>query len=305
MASNLAASELLKYDWRLSVFLEKYRKKQPFELVGGQKVTFVYDEQVDKVLQKKNTQQLNNLRFRDAKDKIYKLSDIKKTTEFGGKGSGAGVNIEMREIKSLNEQLTVAKNKLKSATVPIKIKNKIYNVAECVKTPGVPKSDFHLIDINGKEVVWISHKEGRTPKDFQQWGGMSEKEAPVYNHSETQAFIRVVQAMFPEGITPATTVARRIKDTTLQAYSVYGIDYGKELGRQNVSLVLQGPVKLEQQGKFYTITANHAHENGEELDGGFEPVFMAIYKGDRDNFGVKGARFGISPLESRKITKMV
>ena len=37
----------------------------------------------------------------------------------------------------------------------------------------------------------------------------------------------------------------------------------------------------------------------------FEPVLMALYKGDRSNFGVTGARFAIQPMGSRKITQMV
>ena len=32
---------------------------------------------------------------------------------------------------------------------------------------------------------------------------------------------------------------------------------------------------------------------------------MAMYKGDRDNFGVKGARFSIYPAGGRKITKWI
>jgi hypothetical protein len=32
---------------------------------------------------------------------------------------------------------------------------------------------------------------------------------------------------------------------------------------------------------------------------------MAMYKGDRNQFGVKGARFAIQPIESRKITEFI
>jgi hypothetical protein len=48
------------------------------------------------------------------------------------------------------------------------------------------------------------------------------------------------------------------------------------------------------------LTANHVHLNGESVDaGGFEPVLMAIYKGDRSDAGVRGTRIVISPIGGR------
>ena len=75
--------------------------------------------------------------------------------------------------------------------------------------------------------------------------------------------------------------------------------------KQNVRVVLQGPVELRKVGKNWEFTANHAHENGEDITGEFEPVMMAIYKGDRSNFGVAGARFAIQPKGSRKVTEWI
>jgi hypothetical protein len=63
---------------------------------------------------------------------------------------------------------------------------------------------------------------------------------------------------------------------------------------------LQGPIKVKKVGNFYELDANNVHLNGDEITGGFEPVFMAMYKGDRSNFGIRGARFVIQSLESRK-----
>ena len=84
-------------------------------------------------------------------------------------------------------------------------------------------------------------------------------------------------------------------------YSVYGNQFGGPLGRQNTSILLQGPVKLVKRGKVYELESNHVHLNGESVDsGGFEPVLMAIYKGDRDNEGIKGTRLAIQPIQSRK-----
>lgn len=303
--ASLSASALIKNDWRVEVFIDKYSKRDKFELVGGQKVELLYTDENRNILAGRKLDELSKLVFFDARGNKYKLSNIQKNKEFGGKGEGFGINIELREIDSLNKQLDEVKKTLKKSTVPLRVGKKIYEVTYCEKTAGTPKSDFHLYDINGKEVVWMSHKEGSKPKDFQQWGGMTEKEVPVFKHKESQEFIKIMQKMFPKGLPNATTIAKKIKDPTLKKYSVYGIKYGGPLGQQNVSLVLQGPLKLVKKGNAWEIDANHVHFNGEDITGGFEPVFMAIYKGDRSNFNVKGARFGISPLESRKITVLL
>ena len=102
---------------------------------------------------------------------------------------------------------------------------------------------------------------------------------------------------FPNGLPNTITLYRKIKDKTLQKKSIYGNQYGKPLGRQNVSIVLQGPIKLSG-GK---LTANHVLYNGQNIPGGYEPVLMAMYKGpDRNDAGVKKTRLSIYPIEGRK-----
>lgn len=307
--ANLSASELLKYEWRLKKFLEKYKNGEAFELSSGSKVQLVYQEVVYKKLASKKSADISKLEFLDrkSKTKTYKISNFKKNEEFGGKpaGGGAGVGIEEREINSINEQIAKITAEIGKKTVPVRIKSKTYQIFKCVKTKGVPKSDFSILDIEGNEIVWLSHKEGSTAKDFQQWGGMTETN--IQNHPESQKFIAQIQDMFPKGIPNATTIAKKIKDPQLKKMAIYGVDYGsgKPMGLQNVSVVLQGPVVLKKKGSYYIFDANHMHENGEDITGNFEPVFMAVYKGDRSNFGVKGARFGIQPIGSRKITEMI
>jgi hypothetical protein len=41
------------------------------------------------------------------------------------------------------------------------------------------------------------------------------------------------------------------------------------------------------------------------MTGDYEPVFMAIYKGDRSDFGIKGTRVVIAPVGSRKVTSII
>lgn len=217
-------------------------------------------------------------------------------------GSGIGGTAkEDAQLKSLQDQIEKALSEDDLLDIPIKIGKNIYRVAGAASTPGTPKSDFHLLDSNGKEVVWISHKDGSTPKDFQQWSGMSErKEKEIYDHRETQKFIKDVASMTGSVMPRATTLSRPIQDKRLMNLAVYGNEFGRGFSRQNVTLLLQGPVNLVKNKGFYELTSNHTSINGDPMKGGYEPVFMSIYKGDRSNFGIQGARFAIQPKQSRK-----
>jgi hypothetical protein len=300
----LSPGELFKYDWRRAIFLKKYKNQEPFELVDGSKKVFITNKEVVGVVERGiNPAALTKLGLVTSDGTIYAFSKLEKTKEFGGKGAGFGTTKEDAELTSLQEQIEKLKFKEASKEISVRVGKKTYKVAGAASTYGTPKSDFHLINDAGQEVVWISHKDGRTAKDFQQWGGMTE--AAIKNHPEIKKFAKDVYDMYDGAIPRATTVARKIKDLKLKNLSVYGVDYGKPLGRQNVSILIQGPVKLVRIGKSYKFVSNHVHYNGEAITGTFEPVLMAIYKGDRNNFGVKGARFAIQPLGSRKITGMV
>jgi hypothetical protein len=299
MASNLGGRELYKYDWRVEVFLKKYTNREEFELTNSKRVVFIPQNDIISAVSKRAA--TTNLRLLDIHGTTYKFSDIKKNKDFGGKGEGAGTIKEDRALLSLKEQINDAKVNQASSTIKIAIKNKIYDIFDAVSTSGTPKSDFHLIDIDGKEVVWISHKDGKTAKDFQQWGGISQtKEPNVHNDREVQQFIKDLKANYPNGLPPATTLFRKIKSNNLKMLSVYGNKFRNSLGQQNVTILLQGDIKLEKKQSHYELNAYHVHYNGDSITGDFEPVLMAIYKGDRSDAGVKGTRIVISPIGGRK-----
>ncbi len=300
----MTAAEWLKYDWRIEVLLKKYKNGDDFELTNGAKMSFVYVDATASAIETRNASNLNSVTLMGKDGKPYKLSAIGKSTEFGGRGVGSGTAKEDMELKRLKDALNEIKAETASPIVKIKIGNTIHEVFDAVSTPGTPKSDFHLVDINGKEIVWVSHKDGRGPKDFQQWGGISQKIEPkVYAHREVQSFIKDLKSKYPDGLPRATTLYRKIKDDSLKMMSVYGNEFStRRFGRQNVSIMIQGPVKLKRSGGFYEFDSNHVHLNGEEMTGGFEPVLTAIYKGDRSDAGVKGTRIVIMPIEGRKMS---
>ena len=276
-----------------------------------QKVKIIAPQKSLDVLKSGPDTELRDLRLADTNGNIYKLTDFVKNKDFGGRGEGSGTAKEDRALSSLRYQINKAKTTEGCATIKIQIGSKTYDVFDIVTTPGTPKSDFHLIDIDGKSVAWISHKDGSTAKDFQQWGGLSSsKEPKLSTHKESIKFINDLKAYCKAkgltGLPRATTVARKISDKNLKMLSVYGNAYGGIYNTQNVTLMLQGDVMLNKTNfSTYNITAGHTHLNGENMMSDYEPVFMAIYKGDRSDYGVTGTRIVIAPAGSRKVTEYI
>lgn len=181
-----------------------------------------------------------------------------------------------------------------------------YDINGVEITAGTPKSDFHLTNTKGEPVVWLSYKAGLKASSFHQWGGMSLKKEPdIYNHEETRGFIHDVQVKYPNGIPKATSVYRKINDEQIKMMAVYGNKYNTEWSsEQNVNAVLHGNISLTHNGGVYVLSASHIHINGDTVVGEFEPVFMAIYKGDRSDFGIKGARLVTMPISGRKAKEL-
>lgn len=319
--ANLSNSELQKRSGRIEILLSKLSKFDEFETTRGAFKADQLHHYRSKLLVRIFNLKLKS-DFTDAQTALNKataqdqfsigsslsnagtvpITQLIKTAEFGGKGAGGSLQAEERAITEMRESIYAAIKENKGP-ISIKVGNAtVKNIVDVEKTSGAPKSDFHLVNSSGEAVIWISHKDGKGPKDFQQWGGISQRSEPtIFSHKETQKFIQDLKKVYPNGLPNATTVYRKIKDEKLKFLSVYGNQYGKALGEQNVSVLLQGPVGVTKIGSTYSFTANHVHFNGDSVDsGGFEPVFMAIYKGDRSDAGVKGTRIVISPIQGRK-----
>jgi hypothetical protein len=303
MASKMTPKEWLKYDWRLDTFLKKFKNRERFELATGQEVTFDYDKGIEDEIALRDQNSISAIRLKASDGNIYRMNSLGKTKEFGGRGAGSGTTKEDMQLNSLKEQLNNIKIEINNDSVPILVGTILYDAFDVLTTPGTPKSDFHIIDTSTTEIVWISHKDGKLPKDFQQWGGISQRSEPeIFAHPEVQKFIADLKRAYPDGLPRATTLYRKIIDKKLKMISVYGNQYENSEGRQNVSIMIQGPVKLEKVGSAYEFVSNIIHLNGEDMTGGFEPVLTAIYKGDRSDAGVKGTRIVIMPIAGRKMS---
>jgi hypothetical protein len=159
----------------------------------------------------------------------------------------------------------------------------------------------------GGYVGHVSHKAGQGPRGFQQWSGTSQRVEPtIYEHPETQAFINTLRDMFPNGMPPTTTVGRKIQDENLKKLAVYGKDYGGPYSENNVDVTMQGILDIQSRGTYYELTSSgHKLYNGDRITGSYEPIFLAVYKGDRSDHGIKGARITINPIGGRTVSRFV
>lgn len=221
-------------------------------------------------------------------------------------GKSGGLDVESVAIDDLNNAI-LAGMMYVGGPIKIKLKNKtVSGVSQVLKTAGTPKSDFHLADQNDKPLVHISHKKGSTPRDFQQWGGVTEKE--ILAHPEVQKFAEDCRKEFGTKIPNGESVYRKIQDKNLKMMSVFGVKFNSGyVDPQKVDVLLQGDpgIKHISNDVFELTATGHVNYHGDVPDGGFEPVLAMIYKGDRDQFGIKGARASIYPLQGRSFKRQI
>ena len=215
-------------------------------------------------------------------------------------GSTGGLDVEAAAISALSDALSTALI-LSGGPVSLRVGGRtISGVVEVVKTAGTPKSDFHLADGAGCPLIHISHKKGSTPRDFQQWGGVTEQR--ILQHPEVQLFAEQCRNLYGGRIPAGESAFKKIKDNNLKMMSVFGVNFDKGSADVNrVDVLLQGDPGLRMvRGNLFELTATgHVNYHGGIPGGGFEPVLAMIYKGGRDQLGVKGARASIYPLGGR------
>lgn len=235
-----------------------------------------------------------------------RLTQLYKDSVFSGRTQNTTA-AEDAQVSLIRRKLQQIKEQTGSDIVNLQIGKNTYQVVNVESTPGTPKSDFHFRDMNGNMVGFVSHKDGSSATAIQQWGGITQRGEPMLAaHPETIAFVQTCQAMFGTQMPNATTVARRIKDNRLKMMAIYGNGFGGGPSIQNVDVLLQGTVNITKIGTKYRLSASaQTHNNGDPVGGAYEPVFMCIYKGDRSNYGIKGARMVISGKGGRSIKQYV
>lgn len=217
-----------------------------------------------------------------------------------GKGKGSSLNVENLIIGDIQKQIDNILSKSGTEYFFVNINGVEKKVNGIESTKGTPKSDFSLT-YDKKPVVFISHKDGKTATDFQQYSGMTCKSGQgICEHEEVKRFIEDVRRKFPDGMLPTQQAYRQIEDKKLKLMSIYGGDYGKEFGENNVHVLLQGRVNLKEiRDNIYELSANHIMYNGEVPPSGddYSPTLYVRFSGNDNYFNVKNGRFMIMTLK--------
>ena len=299
MYAKLQHSDLTKRGGdRVQIFLDKLKDGEEFLTQKGAVI-------LPKNLLKGREDIFRSGGFRETMKGTYKgrtisvqyPSEFLKSPEFGGKGIGFSTRDEDAQLSSLRKQIEAAMEKEQSGVLEMIVGRRTVIVSGAETTPGVPKSDFHLVDDKGNPVAWLSHKKGSRPSDFQQYGGLSN--AMFKTHPEVISFMKDLKEKFPDGMPSRTSASRPVKDRKLANQSVWGIDFGRARGKNNVDEFHQGPVKLVKVGTKYKITSNHYDTNGSVPTGEYSCILFARYTGDRGaniaGIFLGNARVGVFP----------
>ena len=317
--ADLKLPDLRKDDSRVAMFINKVRdgemfstKKNGFEVVINKNEldSVTAFMQADKGVPALRT----TLKVKTNKGVLTIPNDFLKTGEFGGRGKGSGVAAETLAMNDFNVKLNTILKKERSNYINISINGRVVKVAEMQKTEGnykgkEPKSDMSLVDPEGNPVAFISHKAGRTAKDYQQYGGLSDKALPqtFHNNRDIKKFMQDVAAERPNGLQSGDSFYRPIKDKALVGMAMYGPKFGSSPSIHNVDEFHLGNMNLEKAGKNYKITSVHKGSNGDMPTGQFAALLFARFqknRGDAKAAGevIKNARVGIFPMAKTSST---
>lgn len=312
----LSIDDLRKDQTRCEIFIKKVKDGDTFGTVKYGEVTIAKKE-LNKVKLfmtadgGKLPEKRSFIIVQTNKGNLKIPNDFLKTGDFGGRGAGSGVSAETSAMQFFNQNLNSILKKEGISQIKLKINGRTVWCACMQKTEGKyngkePKSDMTIVDATGKPVAYISHKAGKSAKDYQQYGGVSDAALPesYKGNPAIKKFMQAVQKLRPSGLKSGDSFYRKLTDDNLIKIMMYGPEYGvgKKPSISNVDEFHLGDMKLMGSGSGpYVIQSNHKGVNGEVPDGEFEAVLFIRYQANRGDARaagevVKNARVGIFPL---------
>jgi hypothetical protein len=305
----LKISDLRKDENRVLNFISKVEEGSPFATVSKGDVIIDKNEiykvkmfmRADGKLPKSGSKE----KVKTDKGMLNIPNDFLKTGEFGGKGQGSGTSAETMALNYFNKNLNALLAKLRVPEIDLKINGRTVKCAQMVKTEGKyqgrePKSDMTIVDSKGNPKAYISHKAGKSAKDYQQYGGLSYSQ--YANNKDIASFMVAVRDENPKGLTSGQSYYRDVTDKLLIREAMYGPLYkNSQPSISNVDEFHLGNMDLVKRGSYYVIESAHKGTNGEIPDGSYKAVFFIRFqanRGDAKAAGVvvKNARVGIFPL---------
>jgi hypothetical protein len=310
--NELKISDLRKDENRVLNFINKIKNGKSFSTVNKKEVIIKKSSLADvnefMMADNKMPKSGTSIYVDTSKGKLKIPNDFLKTGEFGGRGAGSGTNAETAAMNYFNEELNKILKKENVSQIILNINGRKVNCAIMAKTEGKwkgrePKSDMTIKDITGKAVAFISHKAGRTAKDYQQYGGVSDKALPstYTNKKFIKKFMQDVNKLRPDGLNSGNSFYRTITDKKLIQIMMYGPEFGLPASIHNIDEFHLGNMNLKGRGKGpYNITSVHKGDNGYIPKDQFEAVLFIRFQNNRGDARaageiVKNARIGVFP----------
>ena len=203
------------------------------------------------------------------------------------------------------------------------------NVYGAVDQPKTPKADFSLRNKNYKRLCYISHKSAGGARAFQQYSGIAERSdgsvsGSISRHGEVEKFKRDIVSAIDEIVHNKARYFRVIKDKLLMERAIFGGDYGKDFGLDNVHFIAQGIPKLVPyegrhkellripnlyQLKFSEDKQINGDLNKYAKDEDYKPILLARYTAGRtftiDGKTYRNVRIVIAPKILAKARQIV
>lgn len=219
------------------------------------------------------------------------------------KGKRSPLDAEEAAISTMRNCFRISEKE-----IPIYCNGMKYFVSGVEKVEGTPKADFALVNDSGERQIFVSHKKGFSPKCFQQWGGITEERISANEH--VLDFTADVKNIIGESIQRGFSLAKKIplnsSGIDLRLMSVFGLNFDdNQYSANKCNIILQGDPSLIGFKDGFKLHANHVHEFGDLPKNEFDPSLAIMYKGDRNNLGIAGARASISPIGGRKFTSYI
>ena len=288
---------------RFSNLIKKIEEKLPFNIIGGKSTPLKFiTPEYSEAFKTLDPQEIKNITkgpinsfpfFIDDRGKKYSISNLLKDTYFGGRGKGSSTIVEDYNLQLLNTQILklVEEN---GGPINIKVGGNTYkNIIKAETQPGVPKSDFNLINNEDTPVAFISHKKaggkGADAGDFIRWSGYTMYKDHPEVKEFNQALKQWVEENDPEGGLPSSTrFISKVKDDELIRKLIYGPKYGGGFSKDNVNIISQGKITLKPiEANTFELTSEYELIPPQLPIDEYTPYFSSSYRGDRNMFDIK------------------
>lgn len=165
-----------------------------------------------------------------------------------------------------SEQVLQTNNTLKKlikeyGTIRLKVGDETYEVDEFSQVSGRPKADM-IFSFKSKPVIFVSHKKGSKPGDFQQYGGFSsdlgiKTDDDINKHPAIKKFVEDIKSIFVafglkkdkndrydfNDLVKGSNFARLLNDEDMANTVMFGKDFKtKQVGLDNCSILIDGDI---------------------------------------------------------------